>query len=103
MPDLASDLRAMMAACDFETGEPRVCVIVGQDVPCLPSRATEVDALNLGNLITAGKTRVLRVVRADAPDIEPGMPVTWNGRTWEVKAAPTLAHGALIRLFLGTP
>lgn len=101
MPDLASDLRAMMAASDFGTEEPLVCQIGGQDVPCLPSRATETDALNLGDVVTIGKTRVLRIARDDAPSLDTGSPLSWNGKAWTVVQMATLAHGQLLRVFLG--
>ncbi len=98
--DLAADMRAMMALSSFGTGEPTVCTIGGVEVPCLPSRATDVDAASF-DTVTSGKTRVLRIATADAPDLDNGTAITWNSQNWTVIQLGSFAHGAAWRAFLG--
>ena len=57
----------------------------------------------MGETIIAGRTRVLRLVSADAPDLASGQTLTWNSRQWLVLQVQLAAMGQLLRVFLGEP
>jgi len=100
--DLQGDIRAMIAASDTGSGDALTCSIAGAAaVSCLASFATQQDALNLGDTVTIGKTRVLRIARADAPGMATGTKITWNSQNWTVIQTSSAGHGELTRAFLG--
>jgi len=94
--DLSQDLRDALA----EFAEP-VTLTGGAVVMAAPSVASSQDALG-GETIVAGRTRVLRFVTADIPDLVPGNSLTWAGKTWRVINIQLAAMGQLSRVFLGS-
>lgn len=95
--DLSADLRDALG----EFAEP-VTLPDGTVVQGAPSVASAQDTL-MGETIIAGRTRVLRLVEADAPGLEAGQKITWNSRQWLVLQVQLAAMGQLLRVFLGEP
>jgi hypothetical protein len=96
--DLSADLRDALG----EFAEP-VTLPNGSVVQGAPSVASSQDSLDGGETIVAGRTRVLRLVAADAPDLREGQNLTWNSRQWRVLRVQLAAMGQLLRVFLGQP
>lgn len=95
--DLSADLRDALG----EFAEP-VTLADGTVIQGAPSVASSQDTI-MGETIIAGRTRVLRLVAADAPDLASGQTLTWNSRQWLVLQVQLAAMGQLLRVFLGEP
>lgn len=95
--DLSADLRDALG----EFAEP-VTLPNGTVVQGAPSVASSQDTI-MGETIIAGRTRVLRLVAADAPALASGQTLTWNSRQWLVLQVQLAAMGQLLRVFLGEP
>jgi len=93
--DLSQDLRDALA----EFAEP-VTLAGGAVVLGAPSVASSQDALE-GETVVAGRTRVLRFVSVDVPNLAPGSTLTWAGKTWRVTQVQLAALGQISRVFLG--
>lgn len=101
MPDVSADLRRCLADSFGTLG---TCTLPGGAVVvCRSSVATNDDALG-GDSIIAGRTRVLRITAADAPNLKDGdTGLLWNSITWRVNKLELAAGGFLLLVFLGTP
>lgn len=95
--DLIPDLREAMA----EWSEP-VTLPSGAVVQAVPGVASLQDALN-GDSITEGRTRTLRFITVDIPDLVDGSTVIWRGKAWGILSNQLAAMGNLTRVFLGAP
>lgn len=96
--DLSADLRDALG----EFAEP-VTLADGTVIQGAPSVASSQDTLEGGESIVAGRTRVIRLVAADAPTLASGQTLSWNGKSWRVLQVQLAAMGQLLRVFLGQP
>lgn len=98
MPDVAGDLRLMLAG---SFGEP-VTLASGAIVRANASVASVDDSLG-GDGIIAGKTLVLSLATVDVPGIKARALLTFRGTSYAVNHLQLRAQGNLTRLFLGAP
>jgi hypothetical protein len=95
--DPSADFRVMVA----DWGQP-VIMPGGATVSAIPGIATAQDSLG-GDSIVAGRTRTLKFVSADVPDLVEGVLVIWSGRTWQVNSIALMADGWQSLAFIGVP
>jgi hypothetical protein len=98
MPDVAADLRLMLAG---PFGEP-VTLSTGVIVRANPTVASVDDAFG-GDGIIAGQTLVLTVATSDIPGVKARSTLTFRGKAYAVNHVMLRAQGNLTRLFLGAP
>lgn len=98
MPDIAADIRLMLANDFGETATLAGGVVVNVDATV----ATAEDAFG-GDGIIAGQTLVLTVATADVPGIKARSLLTFRGQAYGVNHRALRAQGHLTKLFLGTP
>ena len=103
MPDVAADLRAMIAASADFGESTNVILENGATVQAAPSVATLDDALK-SDAIISGQTRSLRFATDDVPGLREGKSrLTWNGKVYRVNSLQLEANGHVTVAFLGAP
>ena len=95
--DPTSEIRSILG----EVGDP-VTLWDGRVVNGSHSVATAEDAL-AGDMVLAGRTKVLRFATADVAGLEETKTLTWGGKVYKVTLVQLAARGALTRAFLGAP
>lgn len=74
----------------------------GATVLANPGLASAQDTLG-GEAIVAGRTRTLKFVTADVPDMVEGYALTWAGQPWRVNVIHYFAEGYGLQAFIGRP